>query len=252
MIESLKKLNIRQITVPYRNFGKLLAISSLLSSISLNPAMAESELLRTLTVTGNGMEKIATTLTEVELGVEIQGKTATEVQQEIATRTAAVVNLLRSKNVKQLQTTGVRLNPNYQQSDRGDRQRILTGYTGINTVSFQIPTEQMGTLLDEAVAAGASRIDGISFTATPEAISNAKQEALRKATIDAKAKGEVVLDTLDFTAGEIIQIKIEEAAISQPRPLADAQFAVSESRVSTPIIGGEQTVRGSVTLQISY
>ena len=236
-------------TILHRRLGRLLILSNILSLTLSNPAMAEKELLQTLTVSGNGVEKIATTLAEVELGVEVQGKTAAEVQQEVAKRTSAVVDLLRSKDVKQLQTTGIELRPNY---DFSNEQRELIGYIGTNIVSFRIPTEQVGTLLDEAVEAGASRIDGVSFTATPEEIAAAKQKALRQATTDAQTKANVVLDTLDLTSQEIVNIQIDHAGVSQPRPIATEQLAVADSKVSTPIIGGEQTVTGSVTLQISY
>ena len=252
MSKNLKKLEIGKFTIPYKRLGTLLIISSLFSLILLYPATAQPESLRTLTVTGNGIENIDTTLAEVRLGVEIQGKTATEVQQEIAKRTAAIVDLLRSEDVQQLQTTGIRLNPNYEPINEDNSQRLITGYTGTNIVSFQIPTEQVGALLDEAIEVGASRIDGISFTATSEAVSAAQQEALRKATMDAQNKADVVLNTLNFTSQEIIGIEVDNASVSQRRPVAAGQFAVSESRASTPIVGGEQTVRGSVTLQISY
>ena len=251
MSKNLRKLENARFSIPYKPLGTLLIISSLFSLIWLYPATAQPESLRTLIVTGNGIENIAATLAEVRLGVEIRGKTATQVQQEIAKRTAAVVDLLRSEDVKQLQTTGVRLDPNYEQINEDNRQQVLTGYTGTNTVSFQIPTEQVGSLLDEAIRVGATRIDGISFTAPPEAISEAQQEALRKATMDAQNKADVVLNTLDFTSQEIIGIEVDNASVSQPR-LSAGQFAVAESRSSTPIVGGEQTVRGSVTLQISY
>lgn len=254
MSKKLKKLESDRFTIPYKRWGVLLVISSLFSIMLLAPATAQPESLRTLTVTGNGIEKIATTLAEVRLGVEVRGKTSTEVQQEVADRTAAVVDLLRSEDVQQLQTTGVRLNPNYGQINEGDRQRVITGYTGTNIVSFQILTEQVGALLDEAVRAGASRIDGISFTATPEAISTAQKEALRKATMDARAKGEAVLETLDFTSKEIVNIEVDGASVSQPRRTLRAArtSSTAESAAITPVIGGEQTVTGSVTLQISY
>ena len=141
----------------------------------VNSAMAQPESLRTLIVTGNSTEKISTTIAEIRLGVEISSKTAAEVQQEIARRTSAIVDLLRSKEVEQLQTTGVRLNPNYAQLERNNNQRVIASYTGTNIVGFRIPSEQVGSLLDEAVEAGASRIDGISFTATTAAISTAKK-----------------------------------------------------------------------------
>jgi uncharacterized protein len=236
----------------YERLSLFLSLGSLLSLMSVGSVMAEPEIKRTLTVTGNGMESIATTVAEVSLGVEIQGKNAEEVQQEIANRTSAVVDVLRSKNVKQLETTGVRLYPNYEQIEQNNSQMVLTSYTGTNTVSFRISTEQVGTLLDETVKAGASRVDGVNFTASPEAIFMAKKEALRKASINAQDQADVVLDTLNLTSKEIVKIEVDSAQVSQPQALARDQLYASESKVSTPVIAGEQTVEASVTLQITY
>src|SRR4028118_159608 len=131
--------------------------ASLLTIALINPVMAQEKLLRTLTVTGRGVESIQTTKTQVQLGVEVQGKSATGVQQDAARRSTSVVELLRSRNVEKLQTTGIRLNPVYSYENNTQR---LTGYSATNTVSFQLPTEQAGTLLDDAVKAGATRING--------------------------------------------------------------------------------------------
>ena len=48
------------------------------------PQSAQERMLRTLTVTGQCTEKIPATLAQVQLGVEAQGKTAQQVQQEVA------------------------------------------------------------------------------------------------------------------------------------------------------------------------
>ena len=229
--------------------GKLIAIGSFLSGVLINPALAEEQLLSTLTVTGSGVEKIATTITEVRLGVEVRDQTAAEVQQQVAKQTSAVVDLLRAKNVEQLQTTGIQLQPNYNYSNN---QRNLVGYIGINKVSFRLKTEEVGALLDEAVNAGVSRIDGINFTATPEAIAEAEKEALRQATIEARAMADVVFKTLNLTSKEIVSIQVNQANVPSPMPLSVAKFSQANAEATTPIIGGEQTVRASVTLQISY
>ncbi len=249
MSQNSKQSKINKYAVVNLCLVNFLAIYSLLGLTWINPAIAEEKLLPTLTVTGNGLESIATTLTQISLGVEIQGKTATEVQQEVAKRTSAVIDLLRSKNVEQLQTTGIRLEPNY---DYSNNQRNLVGYIGTNTISFRFPTEQVGTLLDETVKAGASRIDRVSFIATPEAIKEAQQEALRKATIDARSMADVVLKALDLTSKEIISIRVNETNPPSPIPIPVEQLSKADARINTPIVGGEQTVRASVTLEISY
>ncbi|GBF79980.1 SIMPL domain-containing protein [Aphanothece sacrum] len=233
----------------YQGFFGILAIASYLSLGLINPAMAQERVLRLLTVTGLGIERIPTTLTQVQLGVEIQAKTAAEVQQEVAKRTSTVVELLRSRQVEQLQTTGINLQPNYQYNNN---ERRLVGYIGTNTVSFRLQTEKVGILLDEAVKAGATRIDGVSFTATEAAISVAQKEALRQATTDAQQQGEAVLRALNFTSKEIVSIQINGANVPQPRIVQAEQFSRTAAKDITPVIGGEQTVQASVTLQISF
>ncbi len=237
----------------YRNpIGQGLPTLSLLVGILTmtltNPAIAQERLLRTLTVTGQGVEMIPTTTTQVQLGVEVQGETATGVQQEVARRSTSVVELLRSRNVERLQTTGIRLNPIYSYENNVQR---LTSYSAANTVSFRVPTEQTGTLLDDAVQAGATRIDNVSFTASDSAIAAAQQQALRRATQDAQNQADAVLSALNLTRKDVVGIQINNATPPPPMPVLERAALASQS-ADTPIIGGEQQVQASVTLQISY
>ena len=223
----------------------------ILSLLFTPPAIAQEQLFRTLTVTGQGSETIPTTLTQVQLGVEVQGRTAEEVQQEAARRSSAVVDLLRSRNVDKLETTGIRLSPTYRYDD-GNRR--LVGYSATNSVSFRIPTEQAGNILDQAVQAGSSRIDNVSFVAEDDAISAAQQDALRDAAQDAQQQANVVLDSLGLTPEEIVSIQIDGATPPPPRPipLSRSVSAAADFEATTPVVGGEQTVRARVTLQIRY
>ncbi len=221
------------------------AFATLVILNPIHPALAQEQVTPTLTVTGEGIETISATLIQVNLGVEIQGEKAIAVQEEIAKRTTAVVNFLKERRVEKLQTTGFRLQPQYRYENN---QRSLVGYVGVNTVSFQLPVEKIGNLLDEAVKIGATRIDSISFTATAQELAAAEKEALRKATQDAQEQAEAVLRALNLTATEIIKIDIKRS--SSPQPRLGIQSAAATN--GTPIIGGEQKVRAFVTLQISY
>lgn len=215
-----------------------------------SPALAqEAPMRRTLTVTGRGVENVQTTKAEVRLGVEAQGKTASEVQQAVARRSSAVVNLLRSRNVERLETTGISLSPNYNY-ENGKQQ--LVGYIGSNIVSFRVATDQSGVLLDQAVKAGATRIDGISFIAADEAINQARQQALREATQDALTQASAVLGSLNLTQREIVSIQVDAANVSPPPvPLRREALSAADS-APTPVIGGEQEIETSITLQVSY
>ncbi|MBW4520876.1 MAG: SIMPL domain-containing protein [Scytolyngbya sp. HA4215-MV1] len=221
-----------------------------LSLTLLSPALAQEKMLRTLTVSGRGTENVATSLTLVRLGVEAQGKTADAAQQEAASRSSAVVALLRSRKVDKLETTGINLNPNYRY-DNG--KQTLIGYIASNTVSFRIATEKAGPLLDEAVKAGATRIDGVSFIATDEAIAVAQKQALREATTEAQQQADVVLGALNLTRKEVVSIQVNGAFAPPPPVPVNYKFAAPQAEAaSTPVVGGEQQVEASVTLQISY
>jgi hypothetical protein len=232
-------------------FGLLsltLAHPAIAQDTRLTPGLPLS--LKTLSVTGRGMQMIPTTIAQVRLGVEVQGKTATAVQQDVARRSSAVVELLRSRNVEQLQTTGISLNPTYSYENNVQR---LTGFTATNTVSFRTGNQQAGTLLDDAVKAGATRIDGINFVATDSAIATAQQQALRLATQDAQRQADTVLGALNFTRKEVVSIQVNGASAPPPPPFVPSpQARLSAADASTPVVGGEQQVEGFVTLQISY
>lgn len=234
---------------PWPGLSLLLPLAcGLIGLAVLPPALADDEaMLRTLKVRGQGVVAIPTTIAQVRLGVEVQGKTAEVVQQEVAERSSAVVDLLRSRDVQNLQTTGVRLYPNYTYENRVRR---LEGYRGSNLVSFEVATEQAGPLLDEAVTAGATRIDGVSFVASESAIATARQQALQEATKEAQEQADIVLTALELTQQEIVGVQINSVDTPTPIPLAtNARLAQAES---TPVIGGEQEVQASVILQIRY
>lgn len=253
----LKSKNNSKISQPKNNrqqlamssFQKLLPLALGILSISFaSPVWAQERMLRTLIVNGRGVETIPTTITRVELGVEVQGKNANEVQQELARRSSAVVDALRSSNVERIQTTGIRLNPVYEYLN--NRQE-LKGYSGVNTVSFRVAPNRAGQVIDVAVQAGATMINGVSFMATDAAIDQAQQQALRLATQDAQRQADTVLSALNLTRREIVNIQIN-GATQPPMLLQNAVNTREAFGASTPVLPGDQKVEAGVTLTISY
>ena len=211
------------------------------------PVMAQEQSQRTLTVQGQGSVFIPATIAQVSLGVEVHAETAEAAQQQAARQSSAVVELLRSRNVDKLQTTGVRLNPIY---SRRDNQQVISGYRASNIVSFQISTDAAGELLDTAVSRGATRINGVNFVADDTAIAQARDRALQEATLDARSQADVVLGSLNLQRREVVSINIS-AGYSSP-PVMYGRMEAMAADASTPIEGGEQQITASVTLEVSY
>lgn len=233
----------------YRKFCLAFLLSLILINTGLvMPSYANERELRTITVTGEGIENIATSQAIVRLGVEVQGKEAGKVQRETATRSDGVVKFLRSRQVEKLETTGISLQPNY---DFSNNQRRLIGYIGANLISFQIDIAQAGILIDEAVKVGATRIDGVSFTAGESAIAAAQRTALIKATEQAREQATIVLQALGLVPKETVSIQVGNTSNPVPIARSEAVFRSADA-ASSPVIGGEQTLRAAVTLEISY
>lgn len=207
---------------------------------------------RTLTASGRGIVTIPTTLSQIRLAIEVSAKTPTAAQQAAATRSTRVIDYLKTQRVDKLQTTGINLNPTYTYPPNSTPQ--LTGYTANNSISFRVTTDRAGAILDAAVKNGATRIDGVSFIASDEAIAIAQTQALKQATQDAQRQADAVLDSLNFKRREVIGIQINSNSTPAPIPISQAMLSQQKLApdATTPVIGGEQQVEAGVTLDIGY
>ncbi|MBD2178005.1 SIMPL domain-containing protein [Pseudanabaena sp. FACHB-1998] len=214
-----------------------------------NPSIQSAKNERVLTISGRGERFVKTTKARIQLGVNVEGKTAIAVQAEVARQANSIVSRLQQLGVEKLQTNSVQLNPKYVYENNRQRQ---DGFTGQTTVSFVVAIEQAGSVLDAAVNSGANQIEQISFIATDAALNEAKQLALQDAIKDAQTQSATVLTALGFTPKSIKTISVNDSAIAYPVPLPRQDAFVAKAANSVPILGGEQKVEALVTLQITY
>jgi uncharacterized protein YggE len=203
---------------------------------------------RTLTVTGRGERSVKTTKARIQLGINVEAKTAIAVQTEVARKANSLVSRLQQLNVEQLQTNSIQLTPKYVYENNRQTQ---DGFVGQTSVSFIIAIPQAGATIDAAISAGANQVDQISFIATDAELNAAKQLALQDAVKDAQAQSNSVLSVLGLNAKSVESIVIGESAIAYPVPMPREALA-AKADASTPILGSEQKVNATVTLKISY
>ncbi|WP_310487013.1 SIMPL domain-containing protein [Chamaesiphon sp. VAR_69_metabat_338] len=238
------------------NFKPALSLfltASLVLCVGIAPSTSqERKTPRTITASGKGIVNIPTTLSQIRLAIEVAGKTPASAQQAAARRSTQVINYLKTQQVDKLQTTGINLNPTYIYSN--GRNPEITGYTATNSISFRVTNDRAGAILDAAVNNGATRIDGVNFIASEQAISTAQLQALKQATQDAERQADAVLATLSLKRKEVINIQINSASTPAPMPLAQesARAKLADATATTPIVGGEQQVEATVTLDIGY
>jgi hypothetical protein len=156
---------------------------------------------------------------------------------------------LKTLEVQKLQTTGISLNPQY---DYNNGQAKQVGVQGQNSVQFEVAIAKAGSILDQAVAAGATQVESVSFKATEEVIASGRKAALQLAVKDAQTQAQDVLQVLSLSIKSIQKIEVNSSnALPPPVPLEKVAYARLDSAPS-PVIGGDQQVTASVTLTVSY
>ena len=217
--------------------------------VSIIPASRE----RTISVTGSATTSVLPDLVTVQFGVDTEAKTAQDAinsnSQMMNTVVSAIENIGITKD--EISTAGFTIYPVYEDSvpdqTTGIHKSVLTGYQTSNTLYVKTTKLSMaGDIVDVAVAAGANRVDNISFSLSPEKEQSIQDDLLSKAVLNAKSRSEKAIDPL---GQKIIGVKMVTLSDfnSQPPPIYPmAMSAMAEK--STPIFTSNQQVTTTVSV----
>ncbi len=185
------------------------------------------------------------------LGVDITGTTLTAASADASKRMTAVLDKVKSLGVdsKDITTVSYNVNPITSNPKEGETPQI-TGYHVSNIVQIKIrKLNDVGTILDAAVAAGANSINNIYFTIddpTPFG-----QQARQKAVAAAQAKAKTLAEAAGVRLGPLVSIGEN---VSRPLPVFDRMYALPSAAAGAgapgPIESGQMEV--SVTVEVHY
>ena len=198
----------------------------------------------TVSVYGAGDVSVAPDVADVVLGVSIQKPTVAGAQSAAATAMAAVVAAVKKDGVddKDIVTINLSLSPVYDYNN-GSSPRLV-GQQFTNTVRVTVRNlKSVATVVDDAIAAGATTVQGISFRLNDPKMAQSQARALAMA--DARAKA----DALTAAAGVSIKgvAAITESTV-QTTPVSYSNVALdAAAKVSTPI----QTGTTDIVVQVS-
>ena len=201
-----------------------------------------------ITVTGAGLGGADPDTGRLVVGSWAERPTAKEAQAESARVMEAVVSRLRSLGVAedQMETVRVSLHPQMDYSERGDPPRVR-GFRAENVISVTTPrVDQVGHLLDAAVAAGANLVEGVGFTVKDDGALRLK--AIELAVKDARAKAEAAARAAGVQVKGVASITVGEPSAG---PVFRAARAMEEA-VSTPVVPGQVEIRATVTVSFEF
>jgi uncharacterized protein YggE len=222
--------------------------AALLSGLTLMPgfALADDHLAApaTITVTGEGIVAAAPDLATVSLGVTAQGETAADAMAASSAALQAVLERLKAAGIedRDLQTSNLSLNPNWQGGD-GTTAPVIAGYVASNILSVRVrDLGKLGAVLDAVITDGANTLNGISFgLAEPDP---AMDEARKSAVAKARARAELLVTAAGASLGKIVSIN--ESGMGMPVPMYRMEAVLNDAPV--PVQGGEVGVTANVTI----
>lgn len=246
MQRQLGKLKFRVNPIAALAVGLALGAVALISrplAASAAVSAAEGDPRPTVTVVGDGRVLVQPDVAYVDLGVQANGQTFTEAQTNASTQMQAVIDTLIGLGIprEDIRTSRLSAHPVYDQRDN----TTIRGYQANNSVQIKVRNlDQVGAVVDAVTAAGANRVDGVSFAVEQQ--DEPKTQARELAMQHARAKA----DQLASLAGmRVVSVKsIEETdATSTPRPQPMA--ARSEAAAAAPPVEpGTQEIRTMVTI----
>lgn len=201
-----------------------------------------------LTVTGVGRVLVKATISEVRLGIEIEGKTSSEVQQAVAARLSPLLEKLKSMQVDKLQTSVVNVYSQY----NNETPPALTGYRGRIDIAFEADTNKAPSLIDAAFKAGANQLVNLSLRPTATNLHEARLNALKEACDNALIEAKTVLDTLGLQSKRIVDVKIQpQQELAQAKNVEEKTIdSAFKTATSGQILEQEQPVHAAVSLVI--
>lgn len=177
-------------------------------------------------------------------------KDAQAAQASAAAAATAVIDALKAKGVADadIATQGITVGPTYNYTNEGGQE--LTGYQATQTLQITLrDLSTAGATLDAVVAAGgnAAHVDSLTPYVTDPSV--AANKARTQAVAVAQKQAEQYASLLGFTLGPVTSVS-ESTTNAVPAPIAMADAAGAESKVSTPVQAG--TTQVSVTVSISW
>ncbi len=232
------------------------AIASLLALISTfavaqtagAPPRQEAP-IEMISVTGTGRVKLSPDRVRFTVGVETTAATPSEALAQNNRSVENVIAALKKAGAKseEIQTSNFSIYPQFEYVE--NRRPRIIGYQVVNSVTVvRESTADAGKLLQAAVDAGVNQASGLTFFVADE--TRARQEGLRKAFADARAKAETLASAAGRTLGRAVAITegSGQAPIYPPQPYA-AKAMMAEARdASVPVEQGQQELAFTVSV----
>jgi uncharacterized protein YggE len=219
---------------------------------------SEQDQINIITVSGTGTITMPPDEVTVYLGVQTTSNDAATAQKLNAEKMEQVIKALQDAGIAKddMETSGYSIYPvrdyyygAYPVSETVDQG--ITSYVVSNQLKVSVKDiDNVGSIIDSAVAAGANEVNSVSFTLSDETRQKAREQALKNAVKAAELDADTLADVLGVRITGAIQAGTSGGSFESPA-LA-MEYAVAESRSGTPIQPGDVSVSAYVSVTYQF
>ena len=201
-----------------------------------------------LTVSAQGVSRVAPDMAGITVGVTSQAATAAEAMNANAAAQRAVIDAVRGAGIGDgdIQTSGLNLSPMMDYAD--GRAPRVTGYQAQNLVTIRVTDlAALGQVLDAAVTGGANEINSITFMR--DDAQSAEDDARRDAVATARHRAEVLAEAAGLRLGPVLVIR-DGATQAPPMPMG-MRAMDAKAEASIPVETGRVDINAAVEMDFA-
>jgi len=201
--------------------------------------------LKTLSLSGTGKATAKANLATIAIGVYTEDKLAGRAIDENAEHMTAAITAIKALGFKDenIQTISYVVYPIYD----WEAKQVIS-YQVTNMVQVKVlDLNKLGPIIDASAAAGANKVESITFGLSDELANQLKLDAYKAAITDAESKADVITNNLGITLSGVQSVS--ESSYYPYTPYRGYSTA-DAAKSSTPILEGTLSV--TVTLNIVY
>jgi uncharacterized protein YggE len=199
-----------------------------------------------IVVSGTGRVAVQPDVADLRLGVTVARPSVETARAEAGRTMDAILTAVQAAGVarRDVNTAMLSVQPRYDYRDGQAPQ--LTGYEIANIVEVTVrDLAQIGSVVDGALAAGATSMDGLAFRVSDPALP--ERQARISAMAEARARADVLAEAAGLSIEGVTDI-VEGVPVRPPFPLAKANRMMIAEDVATPVEAGSQEIAVSVTV----
>lgn len=206
-------------------------------------APASAQLGPDIITSATGEARVTPDRAQVLIGVQTRAATAAQAGADNARKTRAVIDAVKARGIPaaQIATSEYNLYPEYDPQPReGPQLPRVIGYVANNTVRIEVrQLDQVGPVIDAALAAGANMVNTIQFFASN--VDVARRAALAEAVVRARADADALAKAAGGSLGALLELNTQSPPV-RPYPAERAMMRLSAADTQTPIEPGQQTL----------